>query len=130
VVGFGADWPVMEKLMVKSSALYYHTDGSADIASQNNFGNPLPITAYDDTKRTSLNLKGIYNYDKRWAFTLGYAYEKWRYSDAAYNGYQYTVPFPAVSNNTSQSYLNGYLAFNNYQANIFYLLATYRFGSE
>jgi len=127
VVGLGADWPVTERVMLKASALYYDTNGSADIASQNNFGNPLPINAYDDSQRTSLNLKGIYSYDKRWSFTLGYAYERWRYNDAGYNGYQYTVPFPAVSNNTSQSYLNGYNAFTNSTANIFYLLASYRF---
>jgi MtrB/PioB family decaheme-associated outer membrane protein len=127
VVGVGADWQVMERLMVKGSALYYKTDGSVDISSQNNFGNPLPIAAFDDTERTSLNLKGIYSYDKKWSFTLGYAYERWRYSDAARNGYQYTVPFPGVSNNTSQSYLNGYLAFTNYDANIVYLLASYKF---
>jgi len=129
VLGVGADWPAMERLMVKASALYYHTDGSADINSQNNFGNPLPITAYDDSQRTSVNLKGIYSYDRNWSFTLGYAYERWRYSDAGYNGYQYTIPFPGVSNNTSQSYLNGYLAFNNYNANIVYLFATYKFDT-
>ena len=129
MVGVGLDWPVMERLMVKGSALYYHTDGSADITSQNNFGNPLPIGAYDDSKRTSLNLKGIHGYDKNWSFTLGYAYERWRYSDAGYNGYQYTVPFPGVTTNTSQSYLNGYLAFNNYNANIVYLQATYKFDT-
>ena len=129
VVGIGVDWPVMDRLMVKGSALYYHTDGSADITSQNNFGNPLPINAYDDTQRTSVNLKGIYSYDKNWLFTLGYAYERWRYSDAGYNGYQYTIPFPGVTTNTSQSYLNGYLAFTNYNANIVYLLATYKFDT-
>jgi MtrB/PioB family decaheme-associated outer membrane protein len=129
VLGFGADWPAMPRLLVKTSLLYYQTDGSADISSQNNFGNPLPIHAYDDSKRTSVNLKGIYSYDKNWDFTLGYAYERWRYNDAAYDGYQYTIPFPGVSNNTGQSYLNGYLAFTNYTSNIVYLLATYRFDT-
>ena len=129
VVGAGADWPAMANLLVKASVLYYHTDGSADISSQNNFGNPLPIHAYDDSKRTSVNLKGIWSYDKNWDFTLGYAYERWRYNDAAYDGYQYTIPFPGVTNNTGQSYLNGYLAFNNYTSNIVYLLATYRFDT-
>jgi hypothetical protein len=118
----------MERLLIKGSVLYYETDGSADISSQNNFGNPLPITAYDDTKRTSVNLKGIWTYDKNWSFTLGYAYERWRYNDAGYDGYQYTIPFPGVTTNTSQSYLNGYNAFNNYEANIFYLLANYKFN--
>ena len=129
VIGLGLDWPATERLMVKGSLLYYETDGSADTVSQNNFGNPLPINAYDDSKRTSLNLKGIYSYDKNWSFTLGYAYERWRYSDAGYNGYQNTIPFPGVTTSTSQSYLNGYLAFNNYNANIFYVLATYKFDT-
>jgi hypothetical protein len=95
--------------------------------SQNNFGNPLPINAYDNWKRTSLNLKGIYLLDKQWSITGGYAYERTRYSDIAYDGYQYTIPFPAASNNTGQSYLNGYRAFTNANANIFYVLATFKF---
>jgi len=139
VLGAGLDWRAMERLLIKGSVLYYETDGSADIVSQNAagvfgvgsafFGNPLPITAYDDTKRTSVNVKGIWSYDKNWDFTLGYAYERWRYSDAGYNGYQYTIPFPGVTTNTSQSYLNGFNAFTNYNANIVYLLATYRFDT-
>ena len=142
VVGAGLDWRAMERLLIKGSLLYYETDGSADILSQcagcassvfgsgsGFLGNPLPIHAYDDTKRTSVNLKGIWSYDRNWDFTLGYAYERWRYSDAGYNGYQYTIPFPGVSNNTGQSYLNGYNAFTNYNANIFYLLATYHFDT-
>jgi hypothetical protein len=68
-------------------------------------------------------------YDKNWSFTLGYAYDRWRYSDQAYNGYQYTIPFPGVSTNTGQSYLNGYNAFTNYVSNIVYLLATYKFNN-
>jgi hypothetical protein len=42
-------------LMLKGSVLYFQTDGPANAASQNNFGNPLPITAFDDGKRTSVN---------------------------------------------------------------------------
>lgn len=125
--GVGVDWPVMPKLLLKASYLYVKTDGSADIVSQNNFGTPLPIGAYDDTKTQSFNIKAIYTHDKNWQFTGGYAYEKYDYSDDQYNGYQFTIPFPGVSTNTSQSYFNGFNAFTNYKANIFYLLATYRF---
>ena len=46
-----------------------------------------------------------------------------------YDGYQNTFRSPGVTTNTAQSYLNGYLAFNNYNANIVYLLATYTFGA-
>jgi hypothetical protein len=87
----------------------------------------MPINAYDNWKQTSLNLKAVYALNKNWSFTGGYAYERSRYSDIAYDGYQYTVPFPAVTNSTTQSYLNGYKAFTNADANIFYVLATFKF---
>jgi MtrB/PioB family decaheme-associated outer membrane protein len=127
LAGIGVDWRALPNLLVKASYLYVKTDGKADITAQNNFGNPLPITAYDDTKTQSFNLKTIWDVNKSWQVTAGYAYEKYEYSDDQYNGYQYTIPFPGVSNNTSQSYLNGFNAFTNYKANIFYALATYRF---
>jgi MtrB/PioB family decaheme-associated outer membrane protein len=126
-VGIGVDWPVLASLMLKASYLYVETDGKADIIAQQNFGNPLPVAAYDDTKTHSFNLKAIWDINRHWQLTAGYAYEKYEYSDDQYNGYQYTIPFPGVSNNTSQSYFNGFNAFTPYKANIVYLLGTYRF---
>ena len=123
LAGIGVDWPAMANLLVKASYLYVKTDGKADIVTQNNFGNPLPITAYDDTKTHSFNLRAIWDINRNWQMTAGYAYEKYEYSDDQYNGYQFTVP--AASNQTS--YLNGFNAFTNYKANIVYLLGTYRF---
>lgn len=126
-VGIGIDWPVNEKLMVKASYLYIETDGSADFQAVDNFGSPINIINFDDTRQQSLNLKAIWSYGPNWSLTLGYAYQKWELSDVGYNGYQYTIPFPAVTNNTRQSYLNGYNAFTNGDQNIFYGLVTYRF---
>jgi len=126
-IGAGLDWPAMDRLMVKASLLYYKTDGSADMTSQGNFGNPLPINDFDTSEKTSLNLKGIYDINKSWSVTAGYSYEKYSYSDARFNGYQYTIPFPGVTTSTSQSYLNGYNAFIPYKANIYYLVGTYHF---
>ena len=74
--GVGLDWPAMDRLMVKASFLYYKTHGTADMAAQNNFGNPLPINDFDTSAKTSFNLKGVYDFGKNWAVTLGYAYEK------------------------------------------------------
>jgi MtrB/PioB family decaheme-associated outer membrane protein len=125
--GIGVDWPALPNLRVKGSYLYVKTDGKVDIAAQNGFGNPLPLTAVDDTKTQSFNLKAIWDVNKSWQVTAGYAYEKYEYSDDQFNGYQFTIPFPGVSNNASQSYLNGFNAFTDYKANIFYALATYRF---
>jgi len=127
LIGVGLDWYATDKLTIKGSLLYFESDGNSDVMSQNNFGNPLPIEAYDNWKRTSLNLKAIYALNKNWSFTGGYAYERTRYNDIAFDGYQYTIPFPPVANNTGQSYLNGYRAFTDANANIFYVLATFRF---
>jgi MtrB/PioB family decaheme-associated outer membrane protein len=127
LVGIGLDWFATDKLTIKGSLMYFQSDGNSDVMSQQNFGNPLPIDAYDNWKRTSLNLKAVYALNKTWSFTGGYAYERTRYSDIAFDGYQYTIPFPPVTNNTGQSYLNGYRAFTNGDANIFYVLATYKF---
>ncbi len=121
-VGAGLDWKPIERLTVKSSVIWSRTDGSADIVSQNNFGNPLPITAYDTSTKVSFNIKGIYQYDRNWQFTGGYAYEDYTYNDIQYNGYQYTIGTPP-----SASYLSGAYAFPNYTANIFYAVVNYKF---
>ena len=105
----------------------FRSDGSSDVQSQNNYGNPLPIAAFDDWRQTAINLKGIYTLDKRWSFTLGYAYNKVDYHDIAYDGYQYTIPFPAVTNNPGQSYLNGYRAIPTTYVNTVYVLASMHF---
>jgi hypothetical protein len=127
LVGIGLDWQATERIAVKGSVQYFKSDGSANVDSQNNFGNPLPIQAFDDWKQTAINLKAIYTFSKRWSFTGGYAYDKVSYSDIAYDGYQYTIPSPGVTTNPGQSYLNGYRAFPNSSVNIFYLLATMHF---
>jgi len=126
-LGTGLDWQALTRLLVKGSAIWYRTQGWADIASQNNFGNPMPIYSYDTTSRVSVNLKGIYSYDRHWQFTVGTAFEQYRYSDIAYNGYQYTIPAGTPPNFFGTSYLSGAYAFPNYRANIWYAMANYKF---
>src|SRR5215472_5503412 len=127
LIGLGLDWQATDQFLVKASLLYFQSDGSSDVMSQMNFGNPLPIRQYDNWKNTAINIKGIYTLNKQWSLTGGYAYNKTNYSDIAYNGYQYTIPFPGVTNNPGQSYLNGYRAFTNGDYNLVYLLATFLF---
>ena len=133
-VGLGADWLPMERFSVKASAIYAETTGTVDFAALGGAVIPLPgllpINNFDNTKRTSLNLKGTYRYTKQWEFTGGYAYEKYRYSDIGFDGSGYVVPalvagVPTVS--TAAGYTTGQYAFQPYTANIFYLIATYKF---
>lgn len=130
VIGVGVDVPVGDKLMLTGSVLYEQVDGSSDMSSQNNYGNPLPFSNYPNTTTTALNLKGTYRFDRNWSATLGYAYQKYDYSDDAFAGYLNSVPSistAGVNNEAQRSYLNGYNAFQSYDANIVYLLGTYKF---
>jgi hypothetical protein len=126
-LGVGTDWKAMERLTIKGSAMWSRTQGWADIVSQNNFGNPFPIRSYDTTSKVTLNLKGVYQYNRNWEFTGGYAYETYKYSDDQYNGYQYVIPAGTAPTFSGTSYLSGYYAFQNYSANILYAMAKYKF---
>jgi hypothetical protein len=131
MIGLGVDYPVNDRFMVTGSLLYDKVDGSADMTAQNNYGNPLPLNSYPNVKTVSLNLKGTYNFDKNWSITGGYAYQKYDYNDDQYEGYLYSLPSinasTGVETTTQRSYLNGWNAFQTYNANIFYLLGTFRF---
>jgi MtrB/PioB family decaheme-associated outer membrane protein len=125
-VGIGADWAVLTRLMLKASLIYAETDGQTDFAVEP--GGPTtpfaPITASDDTTRVSFNLRAVYELDRHWELTAGYAYEKYRYSDIAYDGTRYVV---GALTSTTSSIVTGQFSFQNYEANIAYLIAKYRF---
>ena len=127
-VGIGFDWAVMTRLMLKASLIYAETDGHTDFTVQPG-GDPAPrppIEASDDTTRVAFNLRGIYELSRAWQLTAGYAYEKYRYSDIAYDGTRYVVGSLAAVPNTS-SIVTGQFSFQNYEAHIAYLVAKYRF---
>ncbi len=124
--GVALDVPATEKLMLKASIVYYKTDGSLDFAAPPTVAAasyPQAVANYDDSKRTSFNLKGIYAFSKTISITAGYAYEKYDYKDAQYDGYQYTIP----ASGRADSYLLGYYLNPQYKANIFYGMLTWKF---
>jgi MtrB/PioB family decaheme-associated outer membrane protein len=125
--GFAFDWPATEKLAIKASAIYYRTDGSVDLALQEgvpaSVTRPGPIANWDDSKRTSITVKGVYAFSKALSFTAGYAFEKYEYSDSQFDGYRYTVP----SSSRQDSYLDGVYANPQYKANILYATVSWRF---
>lgn len=126
--GIAVDIPVVPKLMIKASAIHYKGDGSVDLSLQEGVPasvvRPVSLDLWDDSKRTSVTIKGIYEINKSWSVTGGYAYEKFEYKDEQVAGYRYTIP---ASNQAATSYLNGYFANPQYEANIVYALVTYRF---
>lgn len=98
-------------------------DGKNDFTSQNNIGNPLDITVYDDYKKHSLNVKAIYKFVKNLNLIAGYAYESMEYKDEQYDGYKYVM----TTTSSPNSYLTGAYKDRNYNANIVYLLTNYSF---
>jgi MtrB/PioB family decaheme-associated outer membrane protein len=127
-VGLGTTWKQMQRLTWHANALYVKTEGDADFSvpgAPPGFVGPgglLPAW-FDRSKRISVNLKGVYQHNRNWTFTGGYAWERYKYSDVGYDGFTYTIP----PNNTSASYFTGENAFQPYTANIFYIVGQYKF---
>jgi MtrB/PioB family decaheme-associated outer membrane protein len=125
--GASVDWPATEKLAIKASYIYSKTDGSVDLQVQDgtpaSVVRPIPVGSWDDTKRQQFNVKGVYSFSKAISFTAGYAYEKYDYADAQYDGYRYTIPAAT----RQDSYLNGIYANPQYRANIFYGWVSWKF---
>jgi len=120
----------MKKLTWQTKLLFVRTKRQADFAvpvAPPGFVGPggLLPAHFDNSKRYSFNLKGVYQLDRNWTFTGGYAWERYKYSDLGYDGFTYTVPLTPV--NTSTSYFTGEGAFQPYTVNIFYIMAQYKF---
>jgi MtrB/PioB family decaheme-associated outer membrane protein len=127
MVGVGADWPLMARLLMKASAIVAKTDGTVDfqpqtLANGSPAANLPPINAYDNTRRTSFTLRAVWQADRNWELSGGYAYERYKYDDAQYENYRYTV-----GTGTSTSYLSGIGAFQDYKANILFGTVRYKF---
>ncbi|HEU4645189.1 MAG TPA: MtrB/PioB family outer membrane beta-barrel protein [Burkholderiales bacterium] len=122
-LGLGMDWKPRERLTLKASLIVAKTEGTADFSPEVGGGGPFAsITNIDNTKRTSLNFKGIYAYDRNWEFTGGYAYEKYEYDDIAYNGTRYVTTATATA-----GVVTGQYSFQPYKASILYAMAKYNF---
>jgi outer membrane protein OmpA-like peptidoglycan-associated protein len=134
MIGAGADWQAMDRLVFTASYLYIKNTGNADFGIQAPIvlNNPpvLPITNFDNSTQQFFNLKAAWAYNKSWSFTGGYAFNKFSHNDIATNGYTYVAPAANASpTNTSLSYLNGYDAFTDGHQNIFYAYVTYKFDA-
>lgn len=60
-------------------------------------------------------------------YVESYAFERYRFHDIGYDNFRYIVFNAVVPSLLSTSYLSGQSAFQNYTANIFYPIGTYKF---
>lgn len=83
----------------------------------------IDFNSWDDYKKDALQLKGTYSLSAQVDLTGGYAYEKYRYSDGAYDNYRNVAQVSA----TAGTYLSGANANPDYTANVVFLAAKYKF---
>jgi hypothetical protein len=126
-IELAGDWPVTAKLTFKVSGIVQETRGAVDFQSQTlASGAPatllFPIKAFDNTRHGSINPRSVYLIAKQVQLTVGYAYEKFTYSDDQFNGYQYTI-----GTGTTRSYLGGIYAFPDYRMHAGYSTVRYLF---
>jgi MtrB/PioB family decaheme-associated outer membrane protein len=83
----------------------------------------VDIALWDDYTLYSFKIKAVYNFTKFLSASLGYAYERFRYSDAQLNSYKFV---PATAG-TSGAYLTGAYKDQSYRANLVFGGVTYKF---
>ncbi len=83
----------------------------------------IDINNWDKYRLEYYLAKATYQATKALSFSLAWAYEKYKYDDAQYNGY---VLVPATTG-TNADFLTGAYANPNYRANIVFLSAAYKF---
>ena len=123
-LGVGFDWVPLSRLTLKGSLTRLETEGSADFSVQPG-GAPgpfLPITNFDNTERTALNLRAVYDLTKQVELTAGYAHEKYSYSDIGYDNTLYVT-----SATNTAGLVTGQFSFQPYTVDIVYGIAKYRF---
>ncbi|MBF0538368.1 MAG: MtrB/PioB family outer membrane beta-barrel protein [Nitrospirae bacterium] len=85
----------------------------------------IDIGSLDDYKQHSLMGKVIWNVSKAFAVVTGYAYQQYKYNDAAYNNYPTTYVIPDSSGNVN--YISGAYANPSYNASLVFLTLAYKF---
>jgi MtrB/PioB family decaheme-associated outer membrane protein len=122
---------IKDKLQFVASWTYEEANGAADfnvpaVATAAVVNTFINLSERDDYKKQSLSLKLIYKATKNLDLTLGYAYEKYQYSDISMNDYAYWI-----NSTTSPFPVSGFLSGSNYnqpyEVNLFYMQVGYKF---
>ena len=130
--GLRADlYVIPKKLTLVLQYDYIKSDGSNDFdftsgvrsASGIPDGLPVDIGAWDDYKRNSFAVTGIYNWTESLMLKAGYAYIKYDYDDDQLNNYRYFVG----GSGSNQAYLTGAYRDASYKANIVFLSVVHQF---
>ncbi len=117
-IGAMVEMPLMEdRLRLSISGQYQQSDGQTDFTSGGS-SSLLPIDQADDYDITTVEAKVLYALSKQLDLTFGYLYEKAKYEDLQYLGYEY---------DPGGSYLSGAYADYDYETHVGYLTLKYSF---
>jgi len=95
--------------------------GTTGLAGANN--DIIDIIKWDDYTLYSFKVKAIYNFTKSLTASLGYAHQRFKYSDAQLDNYNFTPNGAA----TSTGFLTGAYKDQSYTANVVFGGLTYKF---
>ncbi len=84
----------------------------------------IDIARWDDYTLYSFKIKAVYNFTKSLTASLGYAYERFKYSDAQLDGYIFAPQGPPASNS---AFLTGAYKDQSYKANLVFGGVSYKF---
>ena len=124
--GLGLQAPVIKnKLDFIASWMYEQANGMVDYSTPNDWGAATYIDSLksNDYRKQSVNLKAIYKAVKNLDLTFGYSYEHYAYHDPSMDGYKYVTYSGTEPNN----WFTGAYTDQNYNVNLFYLQAGYKF---
>ena len=139
--GIGAEvYVIPKKLTLVFQNDYVNSNGSVNFTLSNGlFGtgglppfptanqNNIDISRWDDYKLYSFSIKAVYNFTKSVAAMIGYAYERFWYSDAQLNNYQFVNPPGGPVAGTNGAYLTGAYKDQTYRANVVFGGMSYKF---
>jgi MtrB/PioB family decaheme-associated outer membrane protein len=129
--GIGAEsGAILDGLTLKFEHYYLKSNGNVDLTFFDSGLFPtggdndnIDIARWDDYTLYGFKLTGIYHLTLQLDLLAGYAYERYRYSDAQFNDYQY-VPATSGSNG---AFLTGAYRDQSYTANVIFGGVTYKF---
>jgi MtrB/PioB family decaheme-associated outer membrane protein len=130
--GIGTEiYAIPEKLTFKLQHDYVKANGNANYDLDPGLfsvlgispDSTIDISNWDDYRLRVYKVKAIYYATKSLIFSVGYAYENFKYSDAQLDDYQF-VPATSGSNG---AYLTGAYKDQSYSANIVFAGITYKF---
>ncbi len=87
----------------------------------------IDIRRWDDYTLYCFKIKAVYNFTKSLMASLGYAFERFKYSDAQLDNYQFVNPPGGPVTGSNGAYLTGAYKDQSYKANVVFGGVTYKF---